>query len=164
MSLFWKDLAKLTGTQLKMSTARYAQTDGQTERINQTLEVMLRSAINHKQDNWEDFLPACEFAHNSNINKSTGFSPFILNYGYDPKIPATIMKLNNSDIPAKEFIINQQKLIKEAKQNIEKANQIMKKYYNKNKKEIEYKVNQKVMISHDLTTPLYLKSHQNRAL
>jgi len=40
----------------------------------------------------------------------------------------------------------------------------MKKYYNKNKIETEYKVNQKIMISHDLTTPPYLKSRQNRAL
>src|ERR1700691_6231307 len=79
-SLFWQDLAKLTGTQLKMSTAHHAQTDGQTERINQTLETMLRSAINHSQNNWEQLLPSCEFAHNNNINKSTGFSPFMLNY------------------------------------------------------------------------------------
>jgi transposase InsO family protein len=163
-SLFWQDLAKLTGTQLKMSTARHAQTDGQTERINQTLEVMLRSAINHKQDNWEYLLPSCEFTHNSNINRSTGFSPFMLNYGYEPKMPATLVKLNNSHSLATDFIKNQQNLIKEAKVNIEKANQVMKKYYNKDKKEVEYRVNQQVMISRDLTTPPYLKSRQNRAL
>ena len=147
-----------------MSTARHAQTDGQTERINQTLEAMLRSAINHSQNNWEQLLPSCEFTHNNNINKSTGFSPFMLNYGYEPKILITLTKPNKIDPSTTEFIKNKQNLIKEARENINKANQIMKKYYNRNKTEAEYKVNQKIMISRDLTTPPYLKSRQNRAL
>jgi len=83
----------------------------------------------------------------------------MLNYGYEPKMPVTLVKLNNSNSLVTDFIKNQQNLIKEAKVNIEKASQIMKKYYDKNKKEVEYKTDQQVTISCDLSSTLpYLKS------
>jgi len=161
---FWQELAKLTGTQLKMSTAWHAQTDGQTERTNQTLETTLRSAINHKQDNWEELLPACEFTHNNNINKSTGYLPFKLNYGYDPVLPSNMEISRTTPTPAIQFIKEQKELIKNAKLNIEKANKIMQKYYNRNRVEIKWEPGQKILISRDLTTPPYLQGRQNRSL
>src|SRR6185436_16768979 len=64
-SKFWKALFKHLDTRLAMSTAFHPQTDGQTERMNQTLEQMLRIYTNYKQDNWNDLLPAAEFAYNN---------------------------------------------------------------------------------------------------
>ncbi|KAD3337084.1 hypothetical protein E3N88_32604 [Mikania micrantha] len=43
MSRFWQTLPNALGTQINMTTAYHPQTDGQTERTNQTLEDMLRS-------------------------------------------------------------------------------------------------------------------------
>ena len=40
-----------------MSTAFHPQSDGQTERINRTLEQMIRAYVNDKQDNWDKLLP-----------------------------------------------------------------------------------------------------------
>ena len=40
-SSFWKALMRLLGINQKMSTAYHPQTDGQTERVNQTLESYL---------------------------------------------------------------------------------------------------------------------------
>jgi hypothetical protein len=47
-----------------MSTAFHPQTDGQTERLNRTLEEMLRAYVTYKQDQWDEYLPAAEFAYN----------------------------------------------------------------------------------------------------
>ena len=40
-----------------MSTAFHPQTDGQTEQLNQTIEVYLRLFISYEQDDWVSLLP-----------------------------------------------------------------------------------------------------------
>ena len=67
-----------------MSTAFHPQTDGQTERLNQTLEQYLRCYIDQEQDNWVSLLPLAQFAYNSAENSTTKVSPFYVNYGYNP--------------------------------------------------------------------------------
>jgi len=47
-----KELNKMLGTETKLSTSFYPQTDGQTERMNQELEQYLRFFIDHRQRNW----------------------------------------------------------------------------------------------------------------
>ncbi|KAF1320249.1 reverse transcriptase, partial [Globisporangium splendens] len=52
---FWQELFRLLGTQLKISTADHPQTDGQTERVNRTLEDILRSYA-HSFTHWNECL------------------------------------------------------------------------------------------------------------
>ena len=68
-----------------LSTAFHSQTDGQTERTNQTLEQYLRMYCNHLQSDWVNLLPMASFAYNNGISASTGHSPFFLNYGFHPR-------------------------------------------------------------------------------
>ena len=62
-----------------MSTTFHPQTDGQTERLNRTLEDMLRIYATYKQDTWNKYLLADEFAYNNSKQVSTSFIPFELN-------------------------------------------------------------------------------------
>jgi hypothetical protein len=75
----------LLGIKSKLSTAFHPETDGQTERVNQTIEQYLRHYCSWKQDDWEELLPMAEFAYNSAKSESTGMSPFEANYGMLPK-------------------------------------------------------------------------------
>ena len=48
---FWEQLQESLGTKLIRSSAYHPQTDGQTERINQILEDMLRAYVIHYDKN-----------------------------------------------------------------------------------------------------------------
>ena len=66
---FWEQLHASLGTQLIRSSAYHPTTDGQTKRVNQILEDMLRAcALKHK-GNWDDYLPFAEFSYNNSYQK-----------------------------------------------------------------------------------------------
>jgi hypothetical protein len=65
-----------------MSSAYHSQTAGQSEVMVRTLEDMLRHFINQNQDKWATQLPALEFAYNSSVHPTTGYTPFELDLGY----------------------------------------------------------------------------------
>lgn len=73
-------LQKAMGT-LNFSTAFHPQLDGQSKRIIQTLEDMLRACVLDFKGNWDDHLPVIEFAYNSNYHATIGMAPFEALYG-----------------------------------------------------------------------------------
>jgi transposase InsO family protein len=85
-SQFWRELSKILGQRLLMSTAYHPQTDRSSERAIQVMSQMLQSVINDHQMNWVEQLPLIEFAMNSAENESTGTTPFEVNYGWLPCI------------------------------------------------------------------------------
>ena len=85
LSHFWQALFAVVGTELKYSTAYHPQTDGQSERANRTLEEYLRHFVSPRQDDWDDHLDLAEFAINNSINPSTGYTPFFMTYGHNPR-------------------------------------------------------------------------------
>jgi hypothetical protein len=84
-SRFTKELCRLLAIRQNISTAYHPRTDGQSERNNQWVETYLRFFVNHQQDNWADYLPIAEFAHNNWRSETTRESPFFLLMGYHPR-------------------------------------------------------------------------------
>ncbi len=89
-SKFWRRLFKLLRVDIRLSSVFHPETDGQTERTNQTLEQYLRYTMNYQQDNWLDLLSQAEFAYNNTTHASTGISPFFANYGFHPRFSLEI--------------------------------------------------------------------------
>ena len=56
-SKFWHQLHRTLETRLEFSTTFHPQTNGQTERVNQILEDMLRACALHYGSSWDDNLP-----------------------------------------------------------------------------------------------------------
>ncbi|GJP85889.1 hypothetical protein CLOP_g15986 [Closterium sp. NIES-67] len=108
-SKFWKELMSLLGTKLAMSSAYHPQTDGQTERLNQIVEQLLRAACKDEISKWDLHLPVLEFAYNNATHAATGQTPFFLCYGrhpltpQKPPTPATVQ-------PAHDFITTMHQL------------------------------------------------------
>jgi len=71
---------------LHFTSGYHSKGDGQTERMNQTLEQYLHVYCNYQQDNWSELLSLAEFAYNNALSATTSVSPFFTNKGYYPNI------------------------------------------------------------------------------
>jgi transposase InsO family protein len=78
---FWERLHESLDTQLRFSSAYHPQTDGQTERVNQILEDMLRACALQYGRSWDKSLPYAEFSYNNSYQESLKMTPFEMLYG-----------------------------------------------------------------------------------
>ena len=81
----FKEICKQLGIQQNMSSAYHPQTDGESERTNQTVETALRIFGNFRQDDWSEWLPLVQYHLNSHVSNTTRFAPFDLWMGYIPR-------------------------------------------------------------------------------
>lgn len=163
-SNFWKALWTLLGTKLKMSTAYHPQTDGQTEVTNKTVETMIRAYVNHQLNDWDEYLYHLEIAYNNSEHRSTGFSPFFLNAGQHPNFPLSAAAKESKTITtrtknesANEFVRRVSLTIEEAKKRLKTAQEQQKKQADKHRREVSYKVGDRVML-----TTENLSSHNSK--
>ena len=97
VSHFWEAVWRLLGTNLKRSTAYHPQTDGQTEKTNQTIETMLRAYVNNNLSDWDEKLLTIEIAINNAVQESTGYSPYFLNSGQVPHFPLSLAAVDQEE-------------------------------------------------------------------
>jgi hypothetical protein len=84
---------------LAMSTAYHPQTDGETEQVNQELEIYLQTFCSNEPETWKCYLPTAEFAHNQKTHSTVKHSPFYLMMGYEPLgLPTTFPKMNVPEV------------------------------------------------------------------
>ena len=76
VSQFMKEFYAMIGVKANLSTAFHPQTDGQTEQVNQEIEVYLRAYVDHLQDDWAEWLSTAEFALNNHEHSVTRQMPF----------------------------------------------------------------------------------------
>ncbi|ESK82117.1 reverse transcriptase-rnase h-integrase [Moniliophthora roreri MCA 2997] len=80
----FKEMGKLLGIKQMLSTAYHPQTDRETERVNQEVEIFLWFFCTKEQTKWKDLLHFAKFAHNTRTHSVTKNSPFYLTMGYHP--------------------------------------------------------------------------------
>jgi hypothetical protein len=86
-SKFWERLHETLDTQLHFSSAYHPQTDGQTERVNQILEDMLRACALQYGRSWDKSLPYVKFSYNNSYQESLKMAPFEILYGHRCRTP-----------------------------------------------------------------------------
>jgi len=89
---------QLLQVKLNMSTAFHPESDGQTERVNQTMEQYLRSYCTYQQDDWVSLLPFAKHVYNTSTSESTKASPLEINYGFSPQTQWLGMVSDNKGI------------------------------------------------------------------
>ena len=155
-SAFWQELHRLLGVKLNMSTANHPQTDGQTERMNRVLEDMLRHFINKHHNDWDQYLATAEFAINNAENSSVQNTPFWLNYGRHPWVPANMTEhlrdtkswRKDEKVPAANAFIDRiTKAITLAKQSMHQAQERQAKYAQGKARAHPFQPGQRVLLS-----------------
>jgi hypothetical protein len=145
-SKFWQELMARLGTKIHMSTAYHPQSDGQTERMNQVLEDMLRHWVNPALDNWDALLDCAEFAINNAQSQSTGTTPFRLNYGYDPLTPLALAA--GAELPAVDTCLkSMHEALVSAKLSLQAAQDRQKSAFDQKRKEQEFEAGQQVLLN-----------------
>lgn len=124
-----------------MSTAYHPETDGQSERTNRCIEDILRHYVNAHKTDWEQWLPTAEFAYNSAVNSSTGYTPFQAVYGENPRQPldvfsdAFMVHTRTSAVPAVEsLLMRHQTILHDLQHNIKRAQERMTSNANKTRR------------------------------
>ena len=135
----------MLGTQLIFSSAYHPQTDGQTERVNQCLEMYLRCVTYEAPRKWKQILSQAEFWYNTSFHSSIGCSPFHALYGYDPttgylQVPLKTCSLINERV---QELQNQAVVLKEQ---LSRAQNKMKLSADKRRSDKEYQVGELVLL------------------
>jgi len=129
-----------------MSTAYHPQTDGQTERVNQTLEQYLWCYIDYNLSNWSDLLSSTEFAYNNQAHKGIKESSFFLEYGRHPRAGPTLVK-ESLKRDLNDLTYKQQEALEQAKAALTLVVKRMKWYYDKKVQGVPFKVGNNVLLN-----------------
>nr|GEU49958.1 putative reverse transcriptase domain-containing protein [Tanacetum cinerariifolium] len=124
-SHLWQALQEALGTKLHMSTAYHPKTDGQSERIIQTLEDMLRAYVMNFGGSWDTHLPLVEFPYNNSYHTSINCAPF-------EALPEIVQEMTERIIQIKEML--------------KMARSRQKSFGNKRRKPLEFKVRDRVLL------------------
>ena len=151
-SHFWRALFDTMGTTLAMSTAYHPQTDGQTERMNRVMEEALRNFVEASQMDWDRCLPNLQFSYNTSVHTSTGETPFYLNYGKHPIVPAGLIRdaLSQADrqVPATfKFVADLKASMTQATAQLEKSRGRQRGVADQRRQDQRYAVGDRVLLS-----------------
>ncbi|GMF21299.1 unnamed protein product [Phytophthora lilii] len=159
VSAFSQDDFKSIGTKLIMTVAHRAQGDGQTERMNRTLEAFLRYFGGPMQDEWDVHFANAEFAMNSTVNASTRLAPFEADLGYIPRNPLQLAADELGSVPkskrGKEFHDHQAAILFRCREALAKIQERMRDVYDKNRVEQVFELGDRVYLSTKRLDPKY---------
>ena len=113
------------GVKLKLSTEYHPEMDGSSEHTNKTVNQALHYHVERNQLGWVHALPRVHFDMMNTINKSTGFTPFQLQFSRSLRVIPLLIPAKPSatvaDIDAWHVIHRLELDVLEAQDNLLKA-------------------------------------------
>jgi hypothetical protein len=139
-SHFWCQLHESLGTRLEFSTAFHPQTDGQTERVNQILEDMLRACALDYGSSWDDNLPYAEFSYNNSHQASIEMAPFESLYGRKCTTPLLWNGVGERSLFGPDIIRDAEEKVHLIRDRLKIAQSRQKSYADSKHREVTYEV------------------------
>lgn len=125
-SAFWKELSRLQGVKLHMSSAYHPQSDGHAEGLNKCLETYLRCYCFQQQHSWFNWLHWAEYSYNTSVHSSMGITPFQAVYGISPPTLSPYVPDTSLIQEVGDSLLHRDQILKELKLHLIKAQDRMK--------------------------------------
>jgi transposase InsO family protein len=139
-SKFWERLHEILDTQLHFSSAYHSQTDGQTERVNQILEYMLRACALQYEKSWDKSLPYAEFSYNNSYQESLKMAPFEILYGRRCRTPLFWSGVGERKVFGPDILQEAEKQVHMVRENLQVAQLRQKSYVDHRRRELSFEV------------------------
>ncbi|KAL0554375.1 hypothetical protein IC582_008294 [Cucumis melo] len=145
-SKFWKGLQLALGTRLDFSTTFHPQTDGQTERLNQVLEDMLRACVLEFSGSWDSHLYLMKFAYNNSYQATIDMAPFEALYGKCCKSSVCWGEVGDRRMLGPELVQTTNAAIQKIRARMLTAQSRQKSYTDRRRKDLEFEVGDMVFL------------------
>nr|CAD40483.1 OSJNBa0067G20.3 [Oryza sativa Japonica Group]CAE03320.2 OSJNBa0032I19.14 [Oryza sativa Japonica Group] len=139
------------GTRLNFSTAYHPQTDGQTERLNQILEDILRACVLNFGKTWDKSLPYAEFSYNNSYQASIQMAPYEALYGRKCQTPLLWDQVGESQVFGTDILREAEVKVRTIQENLKVAQSRQKSYADNRRRNLEFAVDNFVYLR---VTPL----------
>ena len=134
------------GTRLEFSTSFHPQTDGQTGRVNQILEDMLRACALDYGSSWDENLPYAEFSYNNSYQSSLKMAPFEALYIRRCRTPLSWDEVGDRQLFGPDLIKESEQKVKLIHDRLKVAQSRQKSYADSKRKETVYEVGDRVYL------------------
>ncbi|XP_073119653.1 uncharacterized protein [Henckelia pumila] len=145
-SYFWKSLHSALGTKLLFSTAFHPKMDGQSERVIQILEDLLRACVIEFHDSWESRLPLVEFAYNNSYQATIGMTPYEALYGRPCRSPVLWTEIGERSELGPEIFQQTAVVVAKIRDRMRTTQSKQKSYADHRRRDLEFSVGDHVFI------------------
>jgi transposase InsO family protein len=137
---FWERFHESLDIQLHFSSAYHPQTDGQTERVNQILEDMLRACALQYGGSWDKSLSYVEFSYNNSYQESLKMTPFEMLYGRGCRTLLFWNETGERKVFRPNILQEAEKQVHMVRENIRVAQSRQKRYADHRRRELSFEV------------------------
>ena len=120
--------------------------DGQSERVIQILEDMLRSCVIDLEGSWDRHIALVEFVYNNNFQSSIGMAPYEALYGRKCRTPLCWTELRVRKVIGPDLIQETEEKVKMIREILKVATNRQKSYADMKRKDIRYEIGEKVFL------------------
>lgn len=143
---FWQSLHAALGTTLDFSTAYHPQTDGQTERVNQIVENMLRACVLEFKRVWDEYMELAEFAYNNSYQASIQMAPYDALYGRKCRTPICWVEVGKRKLEGPELVQQTEEKVQIIRERLRIAQSRQKSYADNRRRDLHFEVGDLVYI------------------
>jgi hypothetical protein len=137
---FWERLHEALDTQLHFSSAYHPQIDGQTERVNQILEDMLRACALQYGRSWDKSLSYAKFSYNNSYQESLKMAPFKMLYGRMCQTPLFWNEMGERRVFGPDILEEAEKQVRTVWENLRVTQSRQKSYADHRRRELSFEV------------------------